>query len=264
MRIAFYSYKGGVGRTKIMVGVGALLAMKGFRVRLLDFDLDASSLANIFDVDPEGLGQNELLNILSYSRHLQKTQKAMINVTDFLIDHFKKKPDGRGRLEYLPTVSQPKLSSEIDLNEKEEYVKQVIDLAEKETEGRKVDWLLIDLQPGYSPSANVILSSAMQVSRTVIVSRLDSQNIQGLKRVIPKMLDNRLDPILVANMVPSNHEKSETQIRQLGESCRYPVAIRIDYDADLVFDNDIDWAKKPNSTMRLGLESLIEEIEKIK
>ncbi len=45
MLIGFHSYKGGVGRTKIMVGVGASLALSGRRVGMLDFDLDASGLA---------------------------------------------------------------------------------------------------------------------------------------------------------------------------------------------------------------------------
>ncbi len=29
MKIAFHSYKGGVGRTKVMIGVGAILALRG-------------------------------------------------------------------------------------------------------------------------------------------------------------------------------------------------------------------------------------------
>jgi phytoene dehydrogenase-like protein len=39
--IAFYSFKGGVGRTTTLANVGYLLARQGFKVFLWDFDLDA-------------------------------------------------------------------------------------------------------------------------------------------------------------------------------------------------------------------------------
>ncbi|MCB9694513.1 MAG: tetratricopeptide repeat protein [Alphaproteobacteria bacterium] len=40
----FYSFKGGVGRTQAVVNVGARLANRGFRVLLVDFDLEAPGL----------------------------------------------------------------------------------------------------------------------------------------------------------------------------------------------------------------------------
>jgi len=44
--ITFYSYKGGVGRTMALANVATLLAQKGKRVLLVDFDLEAPSLPN--------------------------------------------------------------------------------------------------------------------------------------------------------------------------------------------------------------------------
>jgi len=40
----FYSYKGGVGRSMAMANVGAVMAMEGLRVLLVDFDLEAPGL----------------------------------------------------------------------------------------------------------------------------------------------------------------------------------------------------------------------------
>ena len=42
--VTFYSYKGGVGRTMAMANVAALLARKGRKVVMLDFDLEAPGL----------------------------------------------------------------------------------------------------------------------------------------------------------------------------------------------------------------------------
>lgn len=63
MKIAFHSYKGGVGRTKLMVGVAALMAKQGRRVGMLDFDLDSSGLVNIFSPEFCGVKEEELSGI---------------------------------------------------------------------------------------------------------------------------------------------------------------------------------------------------------
>jgi len=47
--VAFYSYKGGVGRTTALVHVGAILAKRGRKVLLIDLDLEAPSLHMLFN-----------------------------------------------------------------------------------------------------------------------------------------------------------------------------------------------------------------------
>src|ERR1700730_15409914 len=42
--VTFYSYKGGVGRTFALANIGVLLAQKGKRVLLMDWDLEAPGL----------------------------------------------------------------------------------------------------------------------------------------------------------------------------------------------------------------------------
>jgi len=41
LRVTFYSYKGGVGRTLALLNVAALLAEHGRRVLIVDLDLEA-------------------------------------------------------------------------------------------------------------------------------------------------------------------------------------------------------------------------------
>ena len=46
--ITFYSYKGGVGRTLALANIGVLLAKRGKRVLLMDWDLEAPGLDRYF------------------------------------------------------------------------------------------------------------------------------------------------------------------------------------------------------------------------
>lgn len=249
MKIAFYSYKGGVGRTKIMVGVGALLAWKGFRVGMLDFDLDASGLTTIFQENLENVGSNELLHILKYpSLHLARINNAMLDKTDFVATCLGPKQIQRTELKYLPTVSNPDLSTGINLNELDVSVH---DLLDRVYEDFRFDWLLIDVKPGYSPSASVILP---KVDCVVVVARIDSQNIEGLKRVIPNLVNKDLRPVIVANMVP-NSNQTDAYLKRLERACKKSVDVCIDYDPNLIFDDDIGYLTS-ESSLRLGLDKL--------
>jgi chromosome partitioning protein len=51
--IAFHSYKGGTGKTTLAANFAALLAKKGYKVFLLDFDVYAPSLQSYFEIDPK-------------------------------------------------------------------------------------------------------------------------------------------------------------------------------------------------------------------
>jgi len=51
--IGFHSYKGGTGKTTLAANFAALLALKGHRVVLLDFDVYAPSLQSYFNTDPK-------------------------------------------------------------------------------------------------------------------------------------------------------------------------------------------------------------------
>jgi MinD-like ATPase involved in chromosome partitioning or flagellar assembly len=53
--ITFYSFKGGVGRTQAVANVGAQLASRGFRVLVVDFDLEAPGLTWLLDEPAPGL-----------------------------------------------------------------------------------------------------------------------------------------------------------------------------------------------------------------
>ena len=46
--VSFYSYKGGVGRTMALVNVAHVLARDGYRILMVDFDLEAPGMTHFF------------------------------------------------------------------------------------------------------------------------------------------------------------------------------------------------------------------------
>ena len=257
MRVAFHSYKGGVGRTKVMVGIGALLATMGRKVGMIDFDLDASSLATMFKTDGKKFGELELLHILcGNNAHL--ACDAMISI-DKLVEKRFNQTLGDGVLKYIPTVSDPRLSDEIQFDDdpKRMFVDAVFDSVEK---AHGLEILLIDLKPGFSPSSSVVLPF---VDKAVVATRLDNQNIAGLATTVPTLVRQKLSPVLVVNMVPRAEKVKklvDARLRMLEEAVSHQVAAVIDYDADLIFDDDFSCAADSRSQFCQTLHSIINHL----
>ena len=80
--ITFYSYKGGVGRTFALANIGVLLAKRGKRVLLMDWDLEAPGLHRYFkDFVPKAHSpQKSLIHLLSeaQTKPLVKWEKYII------------------------------------------------------------------------------------------------------------------------------------------------------------------------------------------
>ena len=57
MVFTFYSFKGGVGRSMAMATVGYLLAQRGLKVLVMDFDLEAPGLERYFFDEPTQLAE---------------------------------------------------------------------------------------------------------------------------------------------------------------------------------------------------------------
>jgi septum site-determining protein MinD len=60
--IAFHSYKGGTGKTLLSVNLASILASKGKKICLLDFDFSAPSLYTIFKKNQKKFWLNDFLN----------------------------------------------------------------------------------------------------------------------------------------------------------------------------------------------------------
>lgn len=83
---AFYSFKGGVGRTTAMAYTAHLLALQGYRVVAMDFDLEAPGLSYIFSGNSFDLKENETNNKAGLMDLLFKTyeSESKIDIFPFL------------------------------------------------------------------------------------------------------------------------------------------------------------------------------------
>jgi MinD-like ATPase involved in chromosome partitioning or flagellar assembly len=70
--VSFYSYKGGVGRSMALANLATLLARKGRRVLMIDFDLEAPGLDSFHEFGVEGKQQG----VVEYAYEFQKTKIA--------------------------------------------------------------------------------------------------------------------------------------------------------------------------------------------
>src|SRR5262249_14457000 len=71
--VAFYSFKGGVGRTTALANVGYLLAQQGFKVFLWDFDLDAPNLHSLMRVMAGGAAGEPQVGFADYLVHWEES-----------------------------------------------------------------------------------------------------------------------------------------------------------------------------------------------
>lgn len=70
--VSFYSYKGGVGRSMALANLATLLARKGRRVFMIDFDLEAPGLDSFHELGVDGKQQG----VVEYAHDFQKTKIA--------------------------------------------------------------------------------------------------------------------------------------------------------------------------------------------
>ncbi|MBL8694257.1 MAG: SUMF1/EgtB/PvdO family nonheme iron enzyme [Planctomycetes bacterium] len=84
--VTFYSYKGGSGRTFLLANVGWWLAMQGFRVLCVDWDLEAPGLARYFPEEWGGRRKSGLVDLLKAAHENQpiawKQEVRPIKVAD--------------------------------------------------------------------------------------------------------------------------------------------------------------------------------------
>lgn len=70
--VSFYSYKGGVGRSMALANLATLLARRGRRVFMIDFDLEAPGLDSFHEFGVEGKQQG----VVEYAHEFLKTKIA--------------------------------------------------------------------------------------------------------------------------------------------------------------------------------------------
>jgi CobQ/CobB/MinD/ParA nucleotide binding domain len=212
---AFYSYKGGVGRSLALANTGVALAAKGFKVLLIDLDLEAPGLHDIYpfrDVgSPAEHGLLELLSLYLFSGDSSAQKIELESFPMWQLETYATpvwRPENAlnesksGEVWLMPasgTVWSNKQSEKItpslgygevlaSFDWSRFYAEagdpawvNLLDRVTKEKGGYGFDFVLLDSRTGLSDPFYIALSLASDI---VAVSGFNRQNIKGIRDIV--------------------------------------------------------------------------------
>jgi ATP-binding protein involved in chromosome partitioning len=181
-KIGVYSAKGGVGKTTIAINLAYALKEKGFKVGLLDADIDCPNVTMFLGME------NEKMEPVMPLKPIEKNGVKVAS-TAMLVDEMKRPIIWRGPI----------------------IVKMLGDFFEN-TEWGALDYLIIDLNPGTSDSPLTIMQ-VLDLDGFVIVTT--PQRIAGINAIRSGMMAKRLGVSVlgvVENMSDGKPSKSTKDI----------------------------------------------------
>lgn len=166
--LAFHSYKGGTGKTSLVVNLGAIYALQGANVCVLDFDFRAPSLNVLFKARPE-FWLNDYL-------------EDKCGIIDTLIDQ-SDRLKLRGKL--WVGFANPSLDALKDIMSKDrkwevKALSKTLSGKKEILEEKQVDYLIYDTSPGAQYSSINALAGADLVS---LVMKADEFDLEGTKEL---------------------------------------------------------------------------------
>jgi len=271
--VAFYSYKGGVGRTLALANVAWSLARKR-RVVLLDMDLEAPSLHEFPEFALSGKGRRP--GFLDYAAAYRKTGRCP-SIRDFVHRcEGKGEERGRGELWLMPAGQQGRPYQENlgtlpwrRLHEEQGTEPFLEGLRQALSEEIQPDYVLIDARTGLSDIGG--LSTHRLADMVVLVFNLTRACLNGTLGVYKSFMavESRVTSIqLVASLVPSlaldKGSVIEGRLKFADEAMpNYgrPV-IRLDYDPGMALAEELAVAAPERFPAAQEYENLREAIQR--
>ncbi len=198
--IAFYSYKGGVGRTTALVHVAAILARRGRKVVVVDLDLEAPGLSAALNLNPAP--SQGIVDYFYERAFLPDGVEPSIAITDIFSEV--RLADAPGRLFVVPTgtLDLDYLAKVDDLpaNARMEHGEDLWSVFYREiTEQLQPDVILVDSRTGFNAWGAFSLLRA--ADKAIIFLYPNDQNQQGIN-LLMQALSNRLPVYFVFSPVP--------------------------------------------------------------
>lgn len=194
--IAFHSYKGGTGKTTITANLAALLAKKGYRVLLADFDVYAPSMKTYFGGSPKKwindylFGNSEIEELLvdftpildidkdSITRE-NKTAASMTNGGRLWIAFSNPRKEEIYKLE-----TAFNLGKQVNLNL--QILRRFIKLRDEAVKKYNIDYLIIDTSPGIKYWS---INSLAVADTLILTLKMDDLDIEGTANLIHEIYD---------------------------------------------------------------------------
>jgi MinD-like ATPase involved in chromosome partitioning or flagellar assembly/Flp pilus assembly protein TadD len=209
----FYSFKGGVGRTQAVANVGARLARMGFRVLLVDFDLEAPGLTWL--VAPETPGVVDLFTDAKEqgleAPLFAKSPSELLSSHSASLDlgsgahadgRLRIMPAGRNDAHYgarLSTLNLGALYAEGTGHPLIEYFKQVLQTTDA------LDFIFVDSRTGFSDESGICTRDLADTLVTVV--GLNRQNREGTASFLSSLRRSGTKPLtVVMSPVPNGED----------------------------------------------------------
>jgi septum site-determining protein MinD len=172
--ITLHSYKGGTGKTLLSVNLAMILADKGKKVCLLDFDLRAPSLSSTFK-------NNTKYWVNDYLNRICEIDSLLTDCTPKYIKE--------GKL--FVGLADPSTVAIRDMSSKDrkwgmEALGRLLALKNSLLNNMNFDYVLCDSSPGLQYSSiNTIVAADM----VLVVTSIDKSDIEGTQRMIHDLYD---------------------------------------------------------------------------
>ena len=229
--ITFYSFKGGVGRSMALINTAAILAGRGFRVLVMDLDLEAPGLSYLnpseagesaleVGVDPQlQLGFVDLLTdakekgpkadlfampVVEMVKHYTRAYRLPPRLGEFADGSLHIMPCGRLDSQYARRFDS--------LNLRELYEQKVGEpliraFKRRVAESGLFDYVLVDSRTGFSDEAGICTRDLADL--LFILTGLNRQNVEGTSQFLTalrKASDGRVKLQIILSPVPNGED----------------------------------------------------------
>lgn len=211
--VAFYSFKGGVGRTTALASFAIQRARIGETVAVIDLDLDAPGVGNLLDTGaPESNAQFGVVDYL-----VELPIRPLTNLRDYchLALHLSDRgqvvvfPAGQLDQDYLALLAR--LDMEPTTPSDQHPLLRMMDHIHQEL---SPDWILLDCRAGLSEASGFALSGLANL--TILFGTTSPQSWEGLGVVIERLGAQRVrggmpqaECLVVQAMTPEHPQTAE-------------------------------------------------------
>lgn len=199
--VSFYSFKGGMGRTTALAATAILLAKQGKRVLIVDTDIEAPGVAEIFfDQSTVQYGTVDFfVNHQALANYQADMQQYILEVTDAtlkedLSGELYVIPAGKADEYYLSKLARIDYQDMIPDGMRDTVTRLMKDAVKFLKEhGKAIDYVLLDARAGFHDLGGVV---TFQIPHgIVLVGRDNEQSWTGIKQAVTLAGTAQKDPI---------------------------------------------------------------------
>lgn len=247
--ISFHSYKGGTGKTLLSVNLATILASKGKKTCLLDFDFNAPSLSSIFQKNDEKYWLNDYLN---KTCNIERVLNCCSNIIDM-----------KGNL-YVglanPSTQAIREMTSKDRKWQMQSLNKILSLKNDLFDKLSFDYLIFDTGPGLQYSSiNAIFAS----NASFVVTSIEQSDLKGTHIMIEDLYQHFNNEIeIILNKFPPDFYNSKNP-KAFADFLGEPVKMAIPCFCDLLnSDGEFFFVfNYPDHAFSKNLYELAEKIE---